>query len=385
MSAPSVCAPSVCAPSVSTPSVSTGVTGRSRVLRRSRILGLAAVLAMLMCGWSATAHATEKFRIAWSIYVGWMPWGYMEDSGILEKWEKKYDVDIEVVQINDYIESINLYTSGEFDGCSMTNMDALTIPAAGGVDSTALIVGDFSNGNDAVVLKGTSELTRIAGRRLHLVELSVSHYLLARGLDSVGLSERDVTIVNVSDSDIVGIFGSDDVTAGTLWNPQLSEVLQMPDTHNVFDSSRIPGEIIDLMVVNSNRLAENPAFGKALVGAWYETMQVMSDPGERGRAARRAMATAAGADLESYERQLATTQMFYQPTAAVEFVRSTELPKTMDRVRSFSFRHGLLGPGAKTPDFVGIAFPGEEVLGDAANVKLRFDDTYQQMAADGEL
>jgi NitT/TauT family transport system substrate-binding protein len=31
-------------------------------------------------------------------------------------------------------------------------MDALTIPAAGGLDSTALIVGDFSNGNDAVIL-----------------------------------------------------------------------------------------------------------------------------------------------------------------------------------------------------------------------------------------
>ncbi len=35
----------------------------------------------------------------------------------------------------------------------MTNMDALTIPAVGGVDSTVLIVGDFSNGNDGIVLK----------------------------------------------------------------------------------------------------------------------------------------------------------------------------------------------------------------------------------------
>jgi NitT/TauT family transport system substrate-binding protein len=32
-------------------------------------------------------------------------------------------------------------------------MDALSIPAGGGVDTTALIIGDFSNGNDAVILK----------------------------------------------------------------------------------------------------------------------------------------------------------------------------------------------------------------------------------------
>src|SRR5690606_1476833 len=101
-----------------------------------------------------TSHAQDKFRVCWSIYVGWMPWGYGADQGIVDKWVKKYGIDIEVVQINDYIESINQYTAGAFDGCVMTNMDALTIPAASGVDSTALIVGDYSNGNDGIVLKG---------------------------------------------------------------------------------------------------------------------------------------------------------------------------------------------------------------------------------------
>ena len=90
-----------------------------------------------------------------------------------DKWAEKYGIEIEVVQINDYIESINQYTAGQFDACSMTNMDALTIPAAGGVDSTAVIVGDFSNGNDAVILKGATQLEEIEGQRVNLVELSV--------------------------------------------------------------------------------------------------------------------------------------------------------------------------------------------------------------------
>ena len=72
----------------------------------------------------------------------------------------------------------------------MTNMDALTIPAAGGVDTTALIVGDFSNGNDGIVLKGKDELADIKGQKVNLVELSVSHYLLARALETVGLTEK---------------------------------------------------------------------------------------------------------------------------------------------------------------------------------------------------
>jgi NitT/TauT family transport system substrate-binding protein len=57
----------------------------------------------------------------------------------------------------------------------------------------------------------------------------------------------------------------------------------------------------------------------------------------------------------------------------------------MDLVRQFSFSHGLLGEGAKSADAVGIGFPGGGTLGDPANVKLRFTDTWMQQAADGKL
>jgi len=130
---------------------------------------------LLLAALAAPAHATEKFSLCWSIYVGWMPWAYGAEKGIVDKWADKYGIEIDVVQINDYIESINQYTAGQFDACTMTNMDALTIPAAGGVDSTALIVGDFSNGNDGIVLKGEQSLEAIEGQRVNLVELSVSH------------------------------------------------------------------------------------------------------------------------------------------------------------------------------------------------------------------
>ena len=126
------------------------------------------VLAFALC--STSAFAQDSFKLCWSIYVGWMPWGYAADQGIVKKWADKYGIEIDVVQINDYVESINQYTAGQFDACSMTNMDALTIPAAGGVDSTALIVGDFSNGNDAVILKQGSTLADIKGQRVNLTE-----------------------------------------------------------------------------------------------------------------------------------------------------------------------------------------------------------------------
>ena len=333
---------------------------------------------------SSAAQAQDSFKVCWSIYAGWMPWAYGAESGIVKKWADKYDIAIDVVQINDYIESINQYTVGEFDACTMTNMDALTIPAAGGVDSTALIVGDFSNGNDGIVLKGESELAAIKGQNVNLVELSVSHYLLARALDSVGLSEADVQVVNTSDADMVAVYGTDDVTSVATWNPLLSEISQQPNSTVVFDSAQIPGEVIDLLVINTDTLSAHPELGKALPGAWYEIMATMSSDSEQGVAARSYMAEASGTDLDGYEAQLAATKMFYTPAAALELTNSAQLKQTMQYVAEFSFDHGLLGDGAPDAGFIGVQMPAGD-YGDSGNLKLRFDPTYMQMAADGQL
>jgi len=355
--------------------------------RIARLLQLTAFgLLLTLHQHSASAAQKTEFKVAWSIYVGWMPWDYAESSGILKKWADKYGIRIEMTQINDYVESINQYTAGQYDGCVMTNMDMLTIPAAGGVDSTALIIGDYSNGNDGIVLKGAGKkLADIKGQQVNLVELSVSHYLLARALGTIGLAERDVKVVNTSDADIVAASTAASVTAVVTWKPLLTEILARPNTSLVFDSSKTPGEILDLMVVNTQVLKDNPNLGRALVGAWYETLAVMQANDAKATAALTHMAKAAGADLPQFNSMLKTTHMYWTPATALAAFTSPDLIKTNDLVRKFSFEKGLLGEGARSADAVGIAFPDGKSLGSSTNVKMRFDPTWVKLAADGKL
>jgi NitT/TauT family transport system substrate-binding protein len=352
-----------------------------------RIALIACALLVASCSPSADAPAEPKteFNIGWSIYAGWMPWPYAQQAGIVKKWADKYDVEINFVQVNDYVESVNQYTAGKLDGVTVANMDALTIPAAGGKDTSAIIVGDYSNGNDGILLKGGGGLSAIKGRQVYLVELSVSHYLLARGLDSLGSPMTDVRTVNTSDADIASAFTSSDVTAAVAWNPQLSAMKATPGATMVFSSADIPGEILDLLVVDTATLAANPNLGKALAGIWYETMALMQRQDAEGQAARAAMAELAGATPEEFESQLATTFLYADPAAAVAATSSPALITTMTRVRDFSFANGLFGQGATSADAVGMSFPGNKTLGDANNITLRFDETFMQMAADGEL
>lgn len=355
-------------------------------MKKQVVIGFVAAALLTFLGVSVS-FAGQSYKIAWSHYTGWEPWEYISQSGILDKWAKKYGIDkIEITLINDYIESINLYTTGEYDGCVMTNMDALTIPAVGGVDSTVLIVGDFSNGNDGIVLLNGNSVKDLKDRKLRIVELSVSHYLLTRALEMNGMKEKDLTLVNTSDADIASLFVSeaerDPKAAVCTWNPLLMQVRNVAGANLVFDSSRIPGEIIDCLVVKTDAPDD---LKKALVGAWYEAMSVMKGKGASSKEALEIMAKSAGGTLAEFKAQLKTTKMFYTPKEAAVFFDSKQVMKTMDYVRNFSFEHGLYGDGASSKDLVGIEFPDGSVLGDKKNVKLRFDARFTNMAADGKI
>jgi NitT/TauT family transport system substrate-binding protein len=349
------------------------------------------LLGLASCGGSSTSSPSgagkskTEFNIGWSIYTGYMPWDYAQRSGIAKKWGDKYGVKINFVQINEYIESVNQFTAGKLDGVAATSMDLLAVPAAGGKDTTALIIEDYSNGNDGIVLKNGKSLADIKGRPVNLVELSVSHYMLARALQLNGMKLPDIKTVNTSDADIVGAFASPEVTAVAAWNPQLLTIRKLPGAVEVFDSSKIPSELLDVMAVSTETLKANPNLGKALAGIWYDVMAEMHRKDAKAHSAIAVMAKDAGSTVDDFNQQLGTTYFYKTPREAGAFASSPLLMTVTDRIRRFSFEQGILGPGTKSVDAIGIAFPGNRVLGDQANIKLRFDRSYMDMAADGKL
>ena len=65
-------------------------------------LGLAALAAMaLPLAAPASAEPKKEFNVCWTIYAGWMPWGYASDTGIVKKWADKYGLKINVTQVGD--------------------------------------------------------------------------------------------------------------------------------------------------------------------------------------------------------------------------------------------------------------------------------------------
>ena len=353
--------------------------------RRMRFMAaLAAVVTIVALPAGARAQR-PKHKLAVSIYAGWMPHYFAKDTGIYKKWGDRYGIDIEVVEM-DYIPSVEAYVAQQVDAVVLTNMEALDMPAKGGVDTTVVVMGDYSNGNDALLTRDVPTVAGLKGQQIYLVELSVSHYLLARALETAGMLESAVKIVNTSDADIAPAFLADKkARAVVTWNPMVLKIEQAPGVKRIFDSSETPEEILDLLVVNTKVLEKRPELAEALTGAWYEVMATMSTPGPAADKAIEAMAKRSGSTPAEYKAQLRTTAMYWTPEAAVEFTKSDRLKQKMDFVRSFCFKHGLLGEDAKSADVVGISYPDGTVQGDKTNVKLRFSTTFMGKAAAGEL
>src|SRR5277367_1455910 len=258
----------------------------SKAHRSLRIVALT-VSVLFGAASAVPAHAAAPvFTVGWSVYAGWNPYFYMAKSGILKRWADKYGIVIKVQRF-DYAASLDAFVGNNIDACTMTNMEALDMPAAAGVDSTALIVGDYSNGNDAVLARNNLTLAQLPGKRIMLVEKTVSEYLLERALDVNGLGAQipQLRLMNTSDSDLVGAFlGNQGNQVAVTWKPLVSQILaQGGNVKPLFDSSKIPGEILDLLVVRTEVLqrpdGSGAKFAKAITGAWYETMAQLTGSG----------------------------------------------------------------------------------------------------------
>jgi NitT/TauT family transport system substrate-binding protein len=310
------------------------------------------------------AHADREYQVAWSVWTGWMPFKLMEAKGFLARRAAERGIKVKLVEFPAYMDSVTAFAAGKVDGCALTAMEALQ-PAAAGIDTVAIVVNDTSNGGDGVLVRGIPDLRGLRGKEILLAELSVSHYLLVRGLDAIGMKESDVRIRNTDGDEAGKAFVADpSVQAVTTWNPHLFQATEGGKGQVIFSSKDIPGEIIDLLVVNQRALRDSPQLGTVLAEAWYDAMRAIEDPATREDSIA-IMAAAAHATVDEFTKMMAGTELYTDRAKAAAFLESDTTRATMERIKKFSIDHGLV----KDAHFA-IGY------GAKATEKLRFDASY---------
>ena len=330
--------------------------------------------ALILIPASAHAQADGDYTLGWSNYIGWCPVKYLADTGILEKHAKENGIKIAVKEFG-YVSSIDAFKAQDIDVVPVTSMDALTLISQGGIDTSFFIIGDYSNGNDKWLAKGTDSIAGLKGTTAYGEEFTVSHYLFYRGIVLAGLKEADYKFSHLAEKGIVSGFNSDQakVKSTVIWNPHALGLLQQPGVNSVFDSSKIPGEILDGFAIRTDLLKADPRLAKAISAAWFEVMAILNGGGQKAEDLIATIAQAANVTVAEAKAQLATTFFYYTPRSMAEALKSKAHKQATTLVRDFCFDQALLGENAKDANTIGIQFADGEVLGSKENVKLRFD------------
>lgn len=212
-------------------------------------------------------------KIAYSDWPGWVAW----EIAIQKGWFKDAGVDVEFKWF-EYVPSMDAYSAGKVDAVCMTNGDAL-VTGSTGAPSVAILLNDFSNGNDMVVAKpGIESIKQLKGKNVGVEVGFVSHLLLLHALKSANMTEEDIVIVNMPTDQTPQGLGSGKVDAIVAWQPNSGQALKaLPGSKMIFSSADVKGIIYDVLAVNPKSLAENKADWKKVIEVWFKIAEYISD------------------------------------------------------------------------------------------------------------
>ncbi len=269
---------------------------------------------------AAPKPAKPPLKIAYSDWPGWTAF----EIGIRKGWFKEAGVDTEFEWF-EYTPSMEAFSAGKVDAVMMTMGDAL-VTGAPGARSIAILITDYSNGNDMIVAKpGIDSLKSLKGKKVGLEVGLVEHLLLLKGLEKAGLKENDVKLVNVATHETAQSLASKDVDAIGAWQPNSGQALKaVAGSKAVFTSADTPGLIYDLLNVNPKSLAERRADWVTVVKVWNRIVKFVLDPANKDEVVK-IMAARAGVPPEEYARFLPGTRFLSPEEAMARFEKKDGL------------------------------------------------------------
>jgi len=249
-------------------------TNKRNTIMRMRIRERFAAATIAAIGILTTGSLqAEPLRVGYSDWPGWVAWEIALEKG----WFEEAGVDIQFFWM-DYVASMDSYVAGNLDGVCMTNGDAL-VTGATGKPSVAIIINDYSNGNDMLIARpGIASVKDLKGKKIGLEEGFVSHLFAIKALEMNGLSADDVEIVNTPTNETPQVLASGAVDAISAWQPSSGQALKtVSGATALFTSKDVPGIIYDLLYVSAESLEENRDEWAKVVGVWYRVVEFIND------------------------------------------------------------------------------------------------------------
>lgn len=189
---------------------------------------------------------------------------------------------VRLVEMRSATQVLDQIMAGNLEGGMLTLDEVLTLLEKG-VDMKIVTLMDFSDGADVLIARSGMRLEDLEGKRIGVENTAVGAILLDAALQEAELTLAEIQIISVQVDDHAEVFQQRIVDAIVTFEPTRS-VLLNSGAAQVYDSSRIPGRIIDVLAIRKdvlNRQAENVSI---LLAAYFKALEYLSENPEQGYA-----------------------------------------------------------------------------------------------------
>jgi NitT/TauT family transport system substrate-binding protein len=260
-----------------------------------RLLTTLILLPSLLLAWGCTPEPPAPLRVGTNIWPGYEPLYLARDLGYLDGSPTK------LVEYPSATEAMRGYRNGLLEAVALT-LDEVLLLADAGMAPRVVLVMDISNGGDVVLGRpGIACVEDLRGRKVGVENTALGAYVLSRALELGGLSPGDVEVVSLGVHEHERAFTGGAVDAVVTFEPVRSRLLAA-GAEQVFDSSMIPGEVVDVLAVRPDVLAARGEDIDALIGAWFRAIEYLQrEPDD----ATRRMAVREQLSPEAFRQSLA--------------------------------------------------------------------------------
>lgn len=266
------------------------------------------------------------------------------------------DTPIRLVELPAGTDVMEAVRAGRLEVAALTLDEALSLMADGS-RLRAIMVFDHSNGGDAVVAKpGITSLAELSGRRIAAEKSAVGGLMLQSALEAAGLSLADVRLVDCDNRSIVECY--DGADAFVTFEPSKSRLLAQ-GAHVVWDSSRIPGRIVDVLVATEPVVMSRPRALRELVSGYFAAQSYTA---ENRQDAWRRMAVREHVSAAQFGNSLQGIDILsLQDNLSVLGSDPAPLEQTARTLAAFMRSRGMLAGAIDLQDFASPRFLPEDV------------------------
>ncbi len=232
-------------------------------------LGALAAVALVLLTLGCVREPETALRIGTNVWIGSEPLYLARELGRLDP------ATVQLVEYPSASEVLRAFRNQAIDGM-VISMDELFGLAADGLQPRIILVVDVSHGADVVVgRRGMKTMRDLKGRSVAVESSALGAFVLSRALALNNMQASDVNVVHLESNEQPSAFEKGQVDAAVTFDPYRAQFLKA-GAKTLFDSTQIPGEIVDLLAVRASVIDRKPKAVHALLQGWFAAIDYLN-------------------------------------------------------------------------------------------------------------